>query len=60
MSHHKDEDRTLCDWEKDEIREELALLARLISPPSYVCRKCARAAAGKAVLCKPIPLPPPK
>jgi len=60
MSHHEDEERTLCDWEKDDIREELELLAKLVSKPAYVCRKCARAAAAEAVLCKPIPLPPVK
>ncbi|WP_407331846.1 hypothetical protein [Enterovibrio sp. 27052020O] len=48
--------KTLCDWKSKEIEKDLAALAKLVKAPEYVCRKCARVANTKKVLCKPIDL----
>ncbi|WP_026842525.1 hypothetical protein [Citrifermentans bremense] len=50
------EEKPLCKWNKEEIKENLKELKKLVSAPRFVCRKCARAARKAGVLCKPEPL----
>jgi hypothetical protein len=57
MSDKDNEERTLCDWSKKEIRAEFDQLVELVAAPAFVCRKCARAAARESALCKPTRLP---
>lgn len=48
--------RTLCKWDKDEIKNSLKELKKIVREPRFVCRKCARAASEEGYLCKPEPL----
>ncbi|MDD1783531.1 hypothetical protein LRP49_20360 [Enterovibrio sp. ZSDZ35] len=48
--------KTLCEWKTKEIENGLDDLLKLVKKSEYVCRKCARVANTKKVLCKPIPL----
>jgi len=45
--------KTLCKWDKDDIKKNLKELKKLVSDPRYVCLKCGRAAAREGCLCKP-------
>ena len=45
--------KTLCEWEKNEIEKKSAELIKLITDAKYYCKKCARSANDKEVLCKP-------
>ncbi|MBJ6727500.1 hypothetical protein [Geomesophilobacter sediminis] len=47
------EGKTLCKWDKDDIKDDFKELKKLVAEPRYVCRKCARAAKTDKVLCKP-------
>ena len=47
------EEKTLCEWEKKEIEKQSAELIKLIANAKYYCKKCARSANDKEVLCKP-------
>lgn len=46
-------DKTLCKWDKDDIKDNFKELKKIVSEPRYVCRKCARAAKKEEWLCKP-------
>lgn len=48
--------KPLCKWDKEEIKESLKELKKIVSQPRFVCRKCARAAGEEDYLCKPEPL----
>ncbi len=45
--------KTLCEWEKKGIEKNIADLEKLIVKAKYICKKCARSANTKVVLCKP-------
>ena len=47
------EQKTLCELEKIEIEKKSAELIKLIANAKYYCKKCARSANDKEVLCKP-------
>ncbi len=47
------QDKLLCDWSKKDFRDKWDELRALLEFPRYACTKCGRAAAKKAVLCKP-------
>jgi|GEM_PF-608693 len=49
--------KTLCDWKKHEIIDDIDELLILVRNPRYVCRKCARVAHADKHLCKPMRLP---
>ncbi len=49
--------RTLCEWKKGEIIDDIDDLEKIVRDPRYVCRKCARAAHKDKYLCKPMTLP---
>jgi hypothetical protein len=48
--------KELCKWDKDEIKDKLKDLKKIVSEPRFICRKCARAARKEEHLCKPEPL----
>jgi len=45
--------KPLCKWDKDDIKDNLKELKKIVSEPQYVCRKCGRAAKKEDHLCKP-------
>lgn len=45
--------KTLCKWDKDEIKDNLKELKKIVADARYVCKKCARAARKEEYLCKP-------
>ena len=47
------EQKTLCEWEKKKIEKKSDDLMKLIIDAKYFCKKCARSANSKEVLCKP-------
>ncbi len=49
--------RTLCEWKKSAIVDDIDELAEIVRDPRYVCRKCARSAHRDKHLCKPMALP---
>ncbi len=46
-------DKTLCKWDKDEIKDNMKTLKKLVSEARFICRKCGRAARKEESLCKP-------
>ncbi len=46
--------KTICKWEKDEVRDDLEKLKELVNPPHFICRKCGRVAKESDYLCKPV------
>jgi hypothetical protein len=49
--------KTLCEWKKGEILEEVEKLAEIVRDSRFVCRKCARSAHEDKHLCKPLAIP---
>ena len=45
--------RTLCEYKKEEIKDDLEAVKKIVLPATYICRKCARVAASAERLCKP-------
>jgi hypothetical protein len=45
--------KTLCDLDKQDIEKKLDEIAKIVTDPKYLCRKCARASNKKEYLCKP-------
>ncbi len=52
----KEPDRPLCKLKKDQLTALLPELAKEIATSRFLCRKCARAAPSKTMLCKPVRL----
>jgi hypothetical protein len=48
--------KMLCRMSRDEIEAHLDELTELVSPARHICKKCARVANKKKVLCKPVKL----
>lgn len=48
--------RTLCEWSKKDIETDFKRLSGLVCNPAFVCKKCARSANTKKILCKPQPI----
>lgn len=46
--------KTLCRLDRDDIRDNIDEIAKVVSPPKYICRKCARVSKKKKHLCKPL------
>jgi hypothetical protein len=49
--------KTLCDLDKKEIEKQLPAIMALVNRPAYICKKCARAANQKELVCKPARIP---
>jgi len=47
------ENKTLCKWSKDEIKDNFKELKKVVSEPRFICRKCGRVAKKEDWLCKP-------
>jgi hypothetical protein len=45
---------TFCSLKKDDIKNNLDDIKRLVRAPRFVCRTCARAAHDETRLCKPV------
>ncbi|UFS70521.1 hypothetical protein LPW11_21960 [Geomonas sp. RF6] len=45
--------KPLCSWDKDDLKDKLEKLKKIVSKPEYVCLKCGRAARKDDYLCKP-------
>jgi hypothetical protein len=46
--------KTLCDFDKKEVEKRITEIMKMVDHPKYVCRKCARAANEKGLVCKPV------
>lgn len=51
----KDKQR-LCEWKKDDIKDNLNELKEIVGKPKYICLKCARVAKEAIYLHKPVEL----
>lgn len=49
----------MCDW-KGRVEHKLDTFCRIVGKPRYACKKCARVAATREWLCKPVCLPAPE
>jgi len=45
--------KTLCEWNKEKLKEDFDSYKKLVGVPKFVCKKCGRAALDKKNLCKP-------
>ena len=48
--------KTICKWDKDEIKDNLDKLREIVIPPKFICSKCGRVAKKGDFLCKPVDL----
>lgn len=46
----------LCEWKKDDIKDNLNALKDIVGKPKYICLKCARVAKEATYLHKPVEL----
>jgi len=44
--------KTLCHWNKIEIKENKELLFSIIKNPKYYCKKCIRVSNDEKLICK--------
>ena len=45
--------KSLCKWEKDDVKKNWDELPDLLAKSKYVCGKCLRSSKLKGTLCKP-------
>lgn len=45
--------KTLCKWDKEDLKERFKEYKKLVRAASFICRKCGRAAVDEDLLCKP-------
>jgi hypothetical protein len=45
--------KSICKWDKDEIKDDLDKLKDIVIPPKFICLKCGRVAKKGDYLCKP-------
>lgn len=45
--------KTICEWDKDKIKDDIDKLKAIVTPPKFICRKCGRVAKESEYLCKP-------
>lgn len=50
------EKKHLCKWDKDDIKDDLEKIKAIVTPPTFICLKCARVAKKEEYLCKPVEL----
>lgn len=46
--------KTLCDWDRKDIRKHADRLLAIVTPQRFLCSRCARTACGKRYLCHPV------
>lgn len=44
--------KTICKWDKDDIKDNLEKLKELVAPAKFICKKCGRVAKESDYLCK--------
>ena len=49
-------DKKMCKWKKGDVEDDFKTFKSLVGKPKYACKNCARVAAKKKVICKPISL----
>lgn len=47
------ENKRLCDWKKEDIKDNLNKLKGIVAEPQFICLKCARVAKDADYLHKP-------
>ena len=52
----KKKSKHLCQWKKDERKEDLEGYRAIVKKPKLVCEDCGRVAVKKKWLCKPMAL----
>ncbi|MBU0474350.1 MAG: hypothetical protein KKF62_09310 [Bacteroidetes bacterium] len=45
--------KTLCEWNKTDIKENKEIIITLAKTPNLYCKKCARISNDENYLCKP-------
>jgi hypothetical protein len=45
--------KQICKLDKEDIKENLEDLKKVVAPARYICKKCGRAAKDDDHLCKP-------
>jgi hypothetical protein len=53
MSDKAEPTKEICEWTKTQLRDNFALLSRIVAQPTFACTKCGRVANDKKWLCKP-------
>lgn len=46
--------KRLCKLKDDKVAKDLKRLMKVVSQPTHICRRCARAAGDEGYLCKPV------
>ncbi|THB70868.1 MAG: hypothetical protein D6B28_08375 [Gammaproteobacteria bacterium] len=45
--------KKICNYKQKEIEKKIDQLTTIVAKPKYICKKCARVACNKNLLCKP-------
>ena len=45
--------KTLCEWKREKIEEDMDELKALVRDARFICRKCGRVSNDEKALCKP-------
>jgi hypothetical protein len=48
--------KSLCKWEKDEVKKNWGDLVELVQTSKFICGRCLRSSRLKGNLCKPVTL----
>ena len=51
--------KSLCKWDKDDVKKNWAEMADLVGKSKFLCGNCLRSAKLKGNLCKPTKIPKP-
>ncbi len=49
-------DKRLCKWKEDDLSKKFDKFKKIVSEPTFVCKKCGRVADKKKWLHKPVSL----
>ena len=45
-------DKKLCKWKKEDYKDEVQKLVKIVKKPKYICTKCGRVAKKEKWLCE--------
>lgn len=45
--------KTLCEWNKSDIKENKEIIIAMAKTPNFYCKKCVRISNDVSYLCKP-------